>query len=168
MDATWTLASEFEYLTQSSTPGPATTTNQVTIGTDNSLIGLQVGLLSQFLVQPKCWIDFDMKGGIFANRASLDRTYSVSAAGDPAAVFAGTNERDRTSFVGDLSLQFNYQFAPAWTFYGGYNAIWVTGIAIGAENFSPDTSMLTLGPTIVDHSGDAVYHGPNIGLVFTH
>jgi hypothetical protein len=162
------IGERFEYLTQSNTPGPATTTNQVSIGTDNSLIGLQIGLLSQFLVQPKCWIDFEMKGGIFANRASLDRTYAVSAAGGPAAVFAGTNERDRTSFVGDLSLQFNYQFATAWTFYGGYNAMWVTGIAIGAENFSRDINMLTLGPTLVNHSGDTVYHGPNIGLVFTY
>jgi hypothetical protein len=162
------IGEEFEYLTQSSVPGPAATTNQVALETDNSLIGLQIGLLSQFLVQPKCWIDFEMKGGIFANRASLDRSYAVSTAGGAAAVFTDADERDRTSFVGDLSLQVNYQFAPSWTLYGGYNAIWVTGIALGAENFSDDTGMLTLGPALVDHSGDAVYHGPNIGLVFTH
>jgi hypothetical protein len=162
------IGEEFEYLTQSSVPGPATTTNQVAIGTDNSLIGVQVGLLSQFLVQPKCWIDFEMKGGIFANRASLDRTYAVSTGGGAAAVFAGVDERDRTSFVGDLSLQVNYQFAPSWTVYGGYNAMWVTGIAQGAENFNADIDMLMLGPTIVDHGGDAVYHGPNVGIVFSH
>ena len=107
----------------------------MSVETENSMMGLQVGMLSQFLVQPKCWIDFEMKGGIFTNRASLDRTYSVSAAGGPAATFVGTDERDRTSFVGDLSLQFNYQFTPAWTFYAGYNALWVTGIAIGAREF---------------------------------
>jgi len=162
------IGEEFEYLTQSSVPGPGTTSNQVALETDNSMIGVQVGLLSQFLVQPKCWIDFEMKGGIFANQASLDRAYTVATDQGGAAVYAGEDERDRTSFVGDLSLQVNYQFAPSWTFFGGYNAIWVTGIALGAENFSDDTGMLTLGPALVDHSGDAVYHGPNIGLVFTH
>jgi len=162
------IGEEFEYLTQSSVPGPGTTTNQVALETDNSMIGVQVGLLSQFLVQPKCWVDFEMKGGIFANQVSLDRTYTVATDQGGTVVYAGEDERDRTSFVGDLSLQVNYQFAPSWTFFAGYNAIWVTGIALGAENFSNDTGMLTLGPTQVDHSGDAVYHGPNIGLVFTH
>jgi hypothetical protein len=153
---------EFGYLTQSSMEG---TTNQMTVDTGNSLWGAQVGLLSQFLIQPKCWIDFEMKGGIFTNRASLTRTYT-----GPAALtgVVGTDEQDRTSFVGDLSLQFNYQFAPAWTFYAGYNALWVTGLATGAANFEASIPMLTAGPTILDHSSDAVYHGPNIGLVFTH
>jgi hypothetical protein len=153
----------FAYETQSATPGPGITTNQLALEADNRLIGVQVGLLSQFLMQPKCWIDFEMKGGIFANEATLDRTY-----GGPAGQFTGEDERDRTSFVGDLSLQFNYQFAPSWTFYAGYNALWVTGVATGARNFLADPVTLELGPTIVDHAGELVYHGPNIGLVFTH
>jgi hypothetical protein len=156
---------EFEYLTQSSTPGPGVSTNRMNVDTENRMTGVQVGMLSQFLVQPKCWIDFEMKGGIFTNRTSLDRTYSIPAAGGPGSL---SDERDRTSFVGDLSLQFNYQFTPAWTFYAGYNSLWVTGIAIAAQNFEASVPTLTLGPTIVNHSADAVYHGPNIGLVFTH
>ncbi|MFW6171684.1 MAG: hypothetical protein ACODAD_14435, partial [Planctomycetota bacterium] len=75
---------------------------------------------------------------------------------------------DRTSFVGDLSLQFNYQFGSYWTFYAGYNAMWVTGVALGADNFERDTSMLLLGPTDVDHGGQVLYHGPNIGLVLAY
>ena len=98
------IGDEFGYPTQSSTGGIST--NEMTVDTGNSLWGAQVGLLSQFLVQPKCWIDFEMKGGIFTNRASLTRTYIGPAA--PAGV-VGTDEQDRTSFVGDLSLQFNYQ-----------------------------------------------------------
>lgn len=92
----------------------------------------------------------------------------MSTDGTPVSVIAGTDERDRTSFVGDLSLQFNYQFARSWTLFGGYNAIWVTGVATGAENFEADINVLTLGPTSVNHDGDPVYHGPNVGLVFTH
>ncbi|MHB8864587.1 MAG: BBP7 family outer membrane beta-barrel protein [Pirellulaceae bacterium] len=162
------IRDEFGYLTESSTLGPGLSTNQMAMETENSMLGVQAGLLGQFLFQPKCWIDFEMKGGIFTNRVSLDRTYTVSDAGGPAAEYFGSDERDRTSFVGDLSLQFNYQFARDWTFSAGYNALWITGIAIGAENFAASVPTLTSGPTIVEHSGEVVYHGPNIGLVFTH
>ena len=78
------------------------------------------------------------------------------------------DEIDRTSFAGELSLQFNYQFAPSWTFFAGYNALWVTGLAIAAENYDNSIPVLTSGAASIDHSGEVVYHGPNIGLVFTH
>ena len=126
-------------------------------------------MLSQFLMQPKCWIDFEMKGGIFTNRATLERTYTVtSSTGAILASAASLDEIDRTSFAGELSLQFNYQFAPSWTFFAGYNALWVTGLAIAAENYDNSIPVLTSGVAAIDHSGEVVYHGPNIGLVFTH
>lgn len=143
--------------------------NSQIVQTDNSMYGVQVGMLSQFLMQPKCWIDFDMKGGIFTNRATLERTYTVTA--DTGAILGSAtslDEIDRTSFAGELSLQFNYQFAPSWTFFAGYNALWVTGLAIAAENYDNSIPVLTSGAASIDHSGEVVYHGPNIGLVFTH
>ncbi len=131
------------------------------------MIGLQIGVLSQFLVQPRCWIDFEVKGGVYQNRMSLSRTFTVTEIGGQTALTQGNDERDRTSFVGDLSLQFNYQVASAWTFYAGYNAMWVTGVALGANNFVTDTGLLAVGPTLIDHGGRVVYHGPNLGLVFS-
>ena len=157
---------QFAYSAQSTTPGNSSL--QQSVDTGNSMFGAQIGMLGQFLLQPKCWIDFEMKGGIFTNRASLDRTYIISSTGGGAALFTGQDERDCTSFAGDLSLQFNYQFAPSWTFYAGYNAMWVTGLALATENFSNTVPFLTSGPTEVSHAGEVVYHGPNIGLVFTH
>jgi len=118
-------------------------------------------------VQPRCWIDFEMKGGIFQNRADLDRVYTVAPAQGGTVSYFGENQRDRTSFVGDLSLQANYQFAPWFTLYGGYNAIWVTGLALGPENFETDVTVLTQGPTLVNHGGQTVYHGLNVGFVLS-
>lgn len=156
----------FNYLTQSSLPTPTGASNALSIGTSNQLIGGQIGLLSQFLMQPGCWIDFGVKGGIFQNGVDLSRSYRSEA--DSVTAVTGSDSVNRTSFIGDLSLQFNYQFAPSWTFYGGYNAMWVTGIAVAAENFESDTSILLLGPTHADHSGQMLYHGPNIGLVLAY
>ncbi len=159
------IGEQFDYFTQSTTPGPGTSSNALSVGTGNQMIGAQIGLLSQFLMQPRCWIDFEMKGGIFQNDASLSRTYTVDNGAGGITSVSGTDSVNCTSFVGDLSLQFNYQFAPAWTFYAGYNAMWVTGVALGADNFEPNSATLLLGPTSVAHQGETVYHGPNFGLV---
>lgn len=161
------IEESLDYQTQSTLPTPAGTSNSLAVGTSNQLIGTQIGLLSQFLVQPRCWIDFEMKGGIFQNDMDLSRTYIV-VDGEGTTSTTGRDSVNRTSFVGDLSLQFNYQFASSWTFYAGYNAIWVTGVALGGDNFERDISMLELGPTDVDHSGQILYHGPNIGLVLAY
>lgn len=160
------IREEFEYLAQSTTTGPGVTSNGVAINTSNRMIGAQIGLLSQFLMQPRCWVDFEMKGGIFQNDASMNRTYTVDAGA--GGVFAGADGVDRTAFVGDISLQFNYQFAPAWTFYAGYNALWITGVALAADNFESDVSIMTLGPTLINHRGEVVYHGPNFGVVLAY
>ena len=54
------------------------------------MFGVQVGMFSQFLMQPKCWIDFEMKGGIFTNRAIARTHLHVSTAvAVRAAVFVG-------------------------------------------------------------------------------
>ncbi len=159
---------EFGYYSESATPGPAISTNGMGIDTGNELIGVQVGLLSQFLIQPRCWIDFEMKGGIFQNHATLNRTFTVTDGLGGSDVVAGSDDIDRTSFVGDLSLQFNYQFAPRWTFYAGYNALWITGLALGPNNFETNPDLLLNGPTLINHSGQMVYHGPNFGLVLSY
>ena len=162
------ITERFNYFTEGTTPGPAITSNDVAIHTRNKLIGFQVGLLSQFLFQPRCWLDFTMKGGIFQNRTSLDRNYTISDVGGPATSFTGADTRNGTSFVGDLSLQVNYQFARHWTFFAGYNVMWVTGVALAPRNFTDSDALLVFGPTIVDNSGTITYHGPNFGVTATY
>ena len=106
---------------------------------------MQIGTLDQFVVHNRAWIDIEIKGAILMNDA--ERSWDN-------AVFAS---EDGTSFLGDLSLQFNFQFAPSWTIRAGYNAMWLTGVALAAENHNA---------LCVDHDGDVVYHGPNIGLIW--
>ena len=113
--------------------------------TENDLFGVQIGALAQFLVHNRAWIDFEVKGAMFMNEADTN-WWNVA-----------TDSADCTSFLGDLSLQFNYQFAPSWTIRAGYNAMWLTGVAIASENHNA---------ACIDHSGNLVYHGPNIGLIW--
>jgi hypothetical protein len=81
--------------------------NRVNVNTNNDMFGVQIGALAQFLVVDQGWIDFEIKGVMFFNEASnrIESNFYYDA--DPADA-----QRDRTSFMGDLSLNFNYQFAP--------------------------------------------------------
>jgi hypothetical protein len=160
------IREEFAYSSRTTNPGPLPLQTDVGIVTHNKLIGMQIGLLGQFLIQPRCWVDCEVKGGIFQNSASLNRTFTVSEIAGIVASIPGNDQRDRTSFAGELSLQWHYQFAPSWTVYAGYHALWVTGVALGQGNFEADRSILALGPTSVRHNSDIVYHGPTFGCVF--
>lgn len=158
----------FRYLSASELPAVLGTLNDVDVATQNDLFGVQIGFLGQILVHNRAWIDADLKGGIFSNRASQDTIYTNTDNNATVTQVAGSALDTRTSFIGDISVVYNYQFAPSWTFRVGYNAIWVTGLALGSENFESDINILTLGPAALDHGGSVVYHGPNIGLTWTH
>ncbi len=160
------ISEQFTYETLSGLPDPLDRINQYGSDTNNEMIGIQIGLEGQFLVQPRMWVDCEIKGGIFQNHASLRREFTVAEVGGDSASIFTSDDVDRTSFVGDISLQFNYHFAPAWTFTAGYNVIWVTGVALGANNFEDDIALLALGPAYIDHGGQLVYHGPSFGVTF--
>jgi hypothetical protein len=108
--------------------------------TSNDLIGLQAGILNQFLFYDRCWLDWEIKGSINNNR--------VTRAGIPAT--------DVTSFLGETSLSLNYQLFPSTTLSMGYRGMWITGLALAEENVN--------NLQVVDDSGEMVYHGLNFGL----
>ncbi len=157
---------DFGYFTQSPLPD-FETQNAVDVRTENDLFGVQLGALAQFLVHNRAWIDLQVKGAFFLNQAesrvAADVYDVLNAQNETSAL---NDEVDCASFLGDISLQFNYQFAPSWTIRAGYNAMWLTGVALASENFVGDASTLINGPASVDHSGSVVYHGPNIGLIW--
>lgn len=140
------------------------------VRTDNDLFGVQIGALAQFLVHHRAWIDLQVKGGLLFNQAKsyVTATVPIEDGGEPEETVPITDQVECSSFVGDISLQFNYQFAPSWTIRAGYNAIWLTGLALASENFVSDVGTLANGPGSVEHGGQVVYHGPNIGLIWAH
>ncbi len=140
------------------------TANVVDVRTNNDMFGVQIGALSQFLVVDRGWIDVEIKGALFLNQAS-NRIDAILPAAQIDSVTSA--QEDRASFMGDLSVNFNYQFAPSWTFRVGYNAIWLTGVALASENMDIHVNELVRGPTALNHSGEVCYHGPTIGLVWT-
>lgn len=158
------IGEQFQYNDSNSSNSNSNNSNSdVTVKTGNNMFGIQIGALSQFLVVDRGWVDFEIKGVMFFNDASNRIQSTVPGVPSPLPA-----QGDRTTFMGDLSLMFNYQVAPAWTVQLGYNAMWLSGVALASENFMVDVNSLVSGPGALDASGRVVYHGPTIGMVLAH
>jgi hypothetical protein len=159
------------YLTRSNIP--AGSENRADVGADNDMIGAQLGLLSQFLVLPRTWVDFEIKGVLFQNHIDVRSSYVNFNDAAINSQFAGAEERNRTAYLGELSLMFNHQFTRTITFRAGYTAMWVSQVALASQNLpdvyqNPNNGNILVGPVLANHDGDVVYHGPSLGLVFAY
>jgi hypothetical protein len=163
------LDERFGYVTQSETPVVGTV-NSALINTSNEMFGVQIGLLSQFTTYWESgWIDFELKGGIYHNEAEMRSDYERSNGNGAVPVsFVGTDAYDRTSFLGELSLHYNHQITSNLSMRLGYNAFWLSGVALASENLNPGLGILSSGPAQINHAGDMVYHGPSIGFTFAY
>src|SRR5690606_2777339 len=161
---------EFGYVTQSGIPAGVGAVNRAFIDTTNEMIGVQIGMLSQFTTYwENGWIDFEIKGGIYHNEATMRSAYEAAdGANAPIGSFVGSDDHDRTSFLGEISLSYTHQFTRNLSVRLGYNAFWLTGVALASENLSNDIEILSLGPAHIDHSGDVVYHGPTLGVILAY
>ncbi len=149
------IPEEFNYITES-TLHPS---DFITTQTENDMLGIQVGALFEFHVDPGWWIDFEIKGGAFDNRVEQRSVYRQGA----QLVSVNRKADHRSTWVLDLNLMLVYQVGPNLSIHLGYQALWVDGLALASENFIRDIDILTLGPPALVDDGKVLYHGPQIG-----
>ncbi len=139
-------------------------TNRATASVENDLYGLQIGGLVEFYKEPCWWINFEVKGAICHNPAVLNTRYTNL--GDAAGRFTGHASENSTAFLGDIALNAVFRYNENIAARLGYQAIWIDGIAVAADNFlaNRDVNTIRLGPTQIDTKADVVYHGPFAGL----
>lgn len=160
------IEEDLDYLTRAAALAnvlPART-NQIETRTDNRLLGLQIGGLFEFHIEPCWWIDFKIMGAICQNEINLDSRYQRSDSLGNVATFVHARDDSQTAFVGDLSLSLVYECSRWLTTEIGYRALWITGLALAAENLQTDPEILTLGPPQLVDDGELVYHGPHVGI----
>ena len=160
------ILEQFQYDSTSAEPTPLGATNMVNTRTGNDLLGVQLGALFEFPVDPGWWIDWELKGTIARNDARQNTQYVNVNQGNQTSFSTGRAE-NRTTFVGETSVRLIYEFSPRMMVYAGYQAVWVDGLALASENVPTDQTSLMIGPGQLDHDGNLVYHGPHIGSVLT-
>lgn len=121
------------------------------VSSSNKMAGLQIGGLAQWLYEDRGWIDLEVKGAILSNDLTVVTTPS------------DFNESEsRTAFLVDASLMLNYQCTPCTTLRLGYNLIWLSGTALASKNVAAASA----AALSANHSGESIFHGPTVGIVF--
>jgi hypothetical protein len=130
------------------------------VKTSNLLVGGQIGGKARFNPCRKFTIDVWGKAGAFANMAKQDTLMTDFA--NTVALRDYSDSVTKLAFVGELGLNLEGQIHKNVFIHGGYQAIFVNGIALAPENLD------FVGPVThrksVDCDGDAIYHGAFLGV----
>lgn len=136
-------------------------TDTYLIAADNRLYGFQLGADGLLWdrggrLRVNSWV----KTGIYYNDANHDSAiYSTAAPGGPTA--AASDEDDMTAFLGEIAVIGTYDLGRNWAFYGGYQLLWVDGVAIAGDQVAVTDFLANSG---IDTNGGAFYHGVTLGL----
>jgi hypothetical protein len=100
------------------------------------------------------------KAGIFGNAAN-QRTTDQSTIGSTTVFSAAVGaNRPQVAFVGDIALTGVYQITNALSFRGGYQLLWINGLALATDQVPALSLPNSTGLRSV---GGVFYHGAFVG-----
>lgn len=155
-----------QYHAESFEPGPGGSVNDMSVATDNDLIGIQLGLTSHILILPAYWIDWDVKGTLYNNHARQQTVYQNTDANGTFTSFTNSGAKDDTAGSIDVRVIGNFQILPRLTLRAGYQALFTTGMATAVNNFQTDLDIVRFGPSTINTRDDVIYHGPVAGIMW--
>lgn len=129
------------------------------IRTKNHLFGVQFGGVGTYRFGPSFDLGLRVKAGLFANWAKQRSRVLNESSSD---TFNGSNSRTGAAGVADAGLFATWNFTPNIALTGGYQVLYVTGLALAPEQFA--TSPTTNATSQLNNSGSTFYHGPSVGL----
>ena len=156
----------FQYHTQSQSPAGGTD-NAVDVQARNSLWGLQIGGTLEFRIEPRCWLNFELKGFLCYNDAGQDTEYTVGPLVGPGTTTSGGHDQARMTMGGDVSAGAVWKFTPRIVGRAGYQAIFIDGMALAADNFQRNLPFMATSPSELTRNGHLAYHGPFAGVTVT-
>jgi hypothetical protein len=137
--------------------------NVLQVNTINQMWFMQAGIATDWLIAPRMWINATLKGGMANNHASLINNYTTTAGG-VATLNLSSDVRNRTAGLLDLNFTANLQITPWLVGRIGYQALFLTGVAVATDNIQTNNVLLTSGPAVVNARSSGVFHGPLIGI----
>jgi hypothetical protein len=135
-------------------------TSDYNIRTSNDLYGGQLGARVRAY---RCGWDWEAtaKGGVFGNSAEQRQLVTDFP---PTSLLRPTisDSTSTVAFVGDVNLSAVYQWTEAWAIRGGYNLLWIEGVALAPDQLDFTTD-LDSGSDL-QTGGSLFAHGFNVGL----
>lgn len=150
---------------------------QYNINATNDLVGFQLGGDLYTCVWPGFMLGGECKAGVYANRAE-QQTNAVAVVNNGMAGITTTNTaefaaNDDVAFVGECGLIGIYKFSSRLAFRGGYQLLYIDGVALAPENFNSSANLANVNnplanrALIVNDNGSLFYHGFTAGLECT-
>jgi hypothetical protein len=160
------IEEQFGYRSFSNVPAVSGAINELTVSTENDMVGIQLGMLAQFIDRSRMWVDFEIKGSVNHNETSQSTLYTNTDNNNVTMACATARDESRTTFTGEISLAANCNFTRTLTLRGGYNVLWVGGLALASENVADNAAELQAGPGVLTNDGELFFHGPFVGLTW--
>jgi hypothetical protein len=136
--------------------------------TTNNLTGIQFGSDLWVCLLPGLRAGGELQAGVYGNHMNINRTIGSNLV--PPTVFAQEQlQSNDVSFIGQANLLLTYRINYQWTLRGGYQFLFVDGVALASENFNPSPPFLNdpfARPTHINDNGSAFYHGWNVGVEY--
>jgi len=133
--------------------------DQVTIRTDNSLLGFQAGFQGMFAVNPYVSVGGSVEGGLYANRVERRRTFR--SANDPARF--QDNKIDDTVFAQavEVNPRVEIRLSETMTLSAAGTFLWLNNVSDAVSHYSKATD---LQDTNIRADEDVFFWGGSLGL----
>ena len=133
-------------------------TGSYDVRSSNDLYGAQFGLRMRHCRGP--WsLEGTGKVGLFGNDANMNQTVTDF----PDFIVRQTSASDSdVAFLAELNATLVRQISDHWFVRGGYNLIWIDGLALAPDQL--DFTLASTSGTTIDTGNTMFLHGANIGL----
>jgi len=149
------LNEEFNHFTRVAAGG---TLDYVDV-TRNDLYGLQIGTDLHVSISPRFKLGAEVEGGVYANRATAN---TVAVTDTPTVLLEFESDTD-VAFAAEASLIGQFKVTPRCNIRGGYQVLYLQGVALAAENFNT-ASPFSNRQSFIDNNGHVFYHGATLGF----
>ncbi len=142
--------------------------------TSNDLNGAQLIFSEQIMYWHGWTIDGIGKAGVYHNHvnANVSERYIGT---DPflgdSSTYGRTfaDSKSQLAFAGSIGLQSNFPLSNHWSVIGGYEMMYMYGVALSPEQYAGVTGTTFAGRTFnADTHGELLSHGGNLGLQFSY
>lgn len=141
---------------------PVTGFTNYSVETLNSMTGFQLGGDLWTTLVPGVRVGSELKTGIYYNRAEQQSRFEAASLTNPLIEAV---DRDTVAFLAEVNLLGVYRFNENFSVRGGYQFLYVDGVALATENFNPGPPFVAGARTAaLNDNGDVFYHGLTGGL----
>jgi hypothetical protein len=143
-----------------------TVTEFYSIDADNHLYGFQIGA-DATLLQPtsRFRLDSIVRFGIFGNDADQTTRAPILTSLNGFVDEISADGGD-VSLMAEFGLRGVVQLTPACAVYGGYQVLWLDGLALAPDQI-PYTSLVAPGSATLHEDGELYFHGATVGVQLT-